>query len=478
MALKHFIAVDCGATSGRVMLASLGEGSLELETLHRFPTPLLERGGKFFWDLGAILESILEGLALAGARGVKPESIGIDTWGVDFARFDAEGKLMDNPRSYRDPYTGGIPEKFFAEMPRAELFRRTGIQIMDFNSVFQFYAQKGQYPATESVLFLPDALAYLLTGEKVTESTILSTSALANPATGLPDPEICALAGVSPEAFGKIVRPGRKLGSLKPEYASRTGLGPIPVVTVAGHDTASAVLAVPASDEHFAYLSSGTWSLMGIELPAPEVNEESARLNFTNEGGVEGTVRFLKNITGMWLLEQCRKVWKEQGKDYSYPELQAMAISEKDFPGRINPDDPAFAHPGDMVAEISAALGQGISDARIVSCIYHSLADRYAEVLKMLQGFAPFKIEKLHIIGGGSANDLLNQWTADAIGLPVLAGPSEATAIGNVVLQAQAAGMVKDRWEARRLIASVFEVRTFQPHSVHSVPKIGTPCAK
>ena len=478
MVLKHFIAVDCGATSGRVMLASLGEGSLELETLHRFPTPLLEREGKYFWDLGAILESIVDGLAVAGSRGLKPESIGIDTWGVDFARFDARGSLIEDPRSYRDPYTSGVPERFFAEMPRAELFRRTGIQIMDFNSVFQFYAQKGQYPGTESVLFLPDALAYLLTGEKVTESTILSTSALANPATGLPDPEICALAGVAPEAFGKVVKPGRKLGSLKEEYASRTGLGPIPVVSVAGHDTASAVLAVPASDEHFAYLSSGTWSLMGIELPSPAVNEESAKLNFTNEGGVEGTVRFLKNITGMWLLEQCRKVWKEQGKDYSYPELQAMALSEKDFPGRINPDDPAFAHPGDMVAEISAALGPGISDARIVSCIYHSLADRYAEVLKMLQGFAPFKIEKLHIIGGGSANDLLNQWTADATGLPVLAGPSEATAIGNVVLQAQAAGMVKDRWEARSLIASVFEVRTFQPHCVHSVPKNGTLCAE
>ena len=317
MTLKYFIAVDCGATSGRVMLAALGEGKLELEILHRFPTPLVEKDGKYFWELGTILNSIIEGLAIAGARGVKPESIGIDTWGVDFARFDSKGELIENPRAYRDPYTSGVPEKFFAEMPRAELFARTGIQIMDFNSVVQFYAQKGQYPATESILFLPDALGYLLTGEKVTESTILSTSALANPSDGLPDKEVCALAGVAPEAFGKIVKPGRKLGCLKPEYASRTGLGPIPVVTVAGHDTASAVLAVPASDGHFAYLSSGTWSLMGIELPAPAVNEESERLNFTNEGGVEGTVRFLKNITGMWLLEQCRAVWKAEGKDYS-----------------------------------------------------------------------------------------------------------------------------------------------------------------
>ncbi|MCR5571775.1 MAG: hypothetical protein K6F42_06020, partial [Bacteroidales bacterium] len=279
------------------------------------------------------------------------------------------------------------------------------------------------------------------------------------------------------------------------------------------HDTASAVAAVPAEDERFAYLSSGTWSLMGIELPAPVMTAESARLNFTNEGGIDGTTRFLKNITGMWLLEQCRKVWKAQGRDYSYAELVDMARAEAAFPARIAPDDPRFANPADMVAEIMAAMEispraalgrndstdcsareispraalgrndstdchfersrnggveKSVSDAQVVSCIYHSLADRYREVLEMLRGFAPFPIERLHIIGGGSANDLLNQWTADALGIPVLAGPTEATAIGNLMMQARAAGLVADRWEMRRLIARSFPLRTFTPTVISS----------
>ena len=222
---------------------------------------------------------------------------------------------------------------------------------------------------------------------------------------------------------------------------------------------------MPARDEKFAYLSSGTWSLMGIEVPSPIINEESARLNFTNEGGIEGTTRFLKNITGMWLLEQCRKVWKAAGREYSYAKLVEMAEAEVAFPGRINPDDPRFANPADMVAEITAAVGKSLTDSEIVSCIYHSLADRYKEILGMLQEFAPFRIEKLHIIGGGSANDLLNQWTADAIGLPVVAGPTEATAIGNLMVQAKAAGLVADRWEMRRMIADAFSVKTFTPNN-------------
>ncbi|MBR4595696.1 MAG: rhamnulokinase, partial [Bacteroidales bacterium] len=269
--------------------------------------------------------------------------------------------------------------------------------------------------------------------------------------------------GIRTDILLPIVQPGTRIG----EYNG------IPVIAVAGHDTASAIAAVPAADEHFAYLSSGTWSLMGIEVPGPIINEESARLNFTNEGGIEGTTRFLKNITGLWLLEQCRKVWKAEGKDYSYPELVAMARSEASFPGRINPDDPRFANPDNMVEEIlrSAQDDKGVilnevknlSDAQIVSCIYHSLADRYKEVLDMLQSFANFKIEKLHVIGGGSANDLLNQWTAQAIGIPVAAGPAEATAIGNIMVQAKAAGLVKDRWEMRRIIAETVKVKTFIP---------------
>ena len=257
------------------------------------------------------------------------------------------------------------------------------------------------------------------------------------------------------------------VGTLRPQLAAETGLGPVPVIAVAGHDTASAVAAVPSPDERFAYLSSGTWSLMGIEVPAPIILDASADANFTNEGGIEGTTRFLKNITGMWLLEQCRKSWAAAGRGYTYPQLVEMARSEADFPGRIDPDDPRFANPADMVAEIRAALGempgQAGHDAQLVSCIYHSLADKYRTVLAQLKTFAPFPIERLHIIGGGSANDLLNQWTADAVGLPVVAGPTEATAIGNVMMQARAAGLVADRWQMRRLIADTLAVKTFVP---------------
>ena len=338
---------------------------------------------------------------------------------------------------------------------------------MNFNTIFQLYAQtesgEESLASAESILFMPDLLSYLLTGNKVCEYTDASTSGMMDQSTRQFNKALLEELGIRTDYLLPIVQPGTKVG----EYKG------IPVIAVAGHDTASAIAAVPAADECFAYLSSGTWSLMGIEVQDPIINAESARLNFTNEGGIEGTTRFLKNITGMWLLEQCRKVWKSQGKDYSYPELVAMAQAEAAFPGRINPDDPRFAAPENMVAEIlrSAQDDKGVilnevknlSDAQIVSCIYHSLADRYKEVLDMLQGFAPFKIEKLHIIGGGSANDLLNQWTADAIGLPVVAGPTEATAIGNVMMQAKAAGLVKDRWEMRRMIADTVKLKTFIP---------------
>ena len=265
-----------------------------------------------------------------------------------------------------------------------------------------------------------------------------------------------------------IVQPGCVVGTLRKSLAESTGIGEVPVIAVAGHDTASAIAAVPASDEKFAYLSSGTWSLMGIEVPYPIINAESVRLNFTNEGGIEGTTRFLKNITGMWLLEQCRKRWAAEGRTYSYADLVAMAEASEAFCSRIHPDDPRFANPSDMPAEICAALaesGQPVpaNDAEMVRCIYYSLALRYKEVLAMLQGFAPFRIEKLHIIGGGSANGYLNQLTADVLGVPVVAGPMEATAIGNVLVQAKAAGLVSDRWAMRRLVADAFSVKTYIP---------------
>ena len=474
---RAFLAFDCGATSGRAVLATYDGGALSMEEVYRFPNSIVEQEGKYYWDIVAIYEHFKKCLAKLSARGVRPDSIGIDTWGVDFGFVADDGTLLGNPRAYRDPYTVGMPGKVFETIPREELYAATGIQIMDFNSIFQLYAQTQESFAplryAKHLLFVPDLLAYLLTGNKACEYTIASTSGMMDQNSRQFNKVLLEKLGIRTDILLPIVQPGVEIG----RYEG------IPVIAVAGHDTASAIAAVPASDEHFAYLSSGTWSLMGIEVPAPIINEASAAANFTNEGGIEGTTRFLKNITGMWLLEQCRKVWKAEGKDYSYAQLVEMAQAEAGFSGRINPDDPRFANPKDMVEEIQASLSAApgfvplaekcsqsetrprfFSDAQIVSCIYHSLADRYKEVLTLLQGFAPFKIEKLHIIGGGSANELLNQWTADAIGIPVIAGPTEATAIGNILIQAKAAGLVTDRWQMRRLIADAFPVKTFYPN--------------
>ena len=468
MAHNHsFLAFDCGATSGRALLGTFADGSFTMEEVYRFPNQVLEVCGRCYWNVWSIYEHFVTCLQQLGRAGLRIDSIGVDTWGVDFGCIAADGSLLGLPRAYRDPYTAGIPAQVFEKIPRTELYAATGIQIMDFNTIFQLYAQTqagdAVLAAAESILFMPDLLSYLLTGNAVCEYTDASTSGMMDQTSRQFNTKLLRRLGIRPDVLLPIVQPGTQVGVLRPQLAAATGLGRVPVIAVAGHDTASAIAAVPAADERFAYLSSGTWSLMGIEVPAPIINEASAAANFTNEGGIDGTTRFLKNITGMWLLEQCRKQWKAAGRDYGYAQLVDMALAEAAFPGRINPDDPRFANPADMPAEISAALEISASDAQIVSCIYHSLADRYKEVLHLLQTFAPFPIEKLHVIGGGSANGLLNQWTADALGIPVVAGPTEATAIGNLMLQARAAGLVADRWQMRRLIADTFQVKTYYP---------------
>ena len=468
----RFLAFDCGATNGRAILGTFADGSFRMEEVYRFPNQTLEIGWKYYWNVYGIYEHFLKCLTELGKRHIPLDSIGIDTWGVDFGCIGHDGTLLGLPRAYRDPYTADIPEKFFKIISREQLYALTGIQIMNFNTVFQMFAQAEEgctaYHHAKRILFMPDLLSYLLTRGKVCEYTIASTSGLMNPKTQRFEPLLMNAVGLTDDQIPDRVQPGEVVGKLRFNIAKETGLGEVPVVAVAGHDTASAIVAVPAENEHFAYLSSGTWSLMGIEVPEPIITEQSARLNFTNEGGIEGTTRFLKNITGMWLVEQCRKKWVAQGHDYSYDEMTKMAQSAKAYAGRINPDNPRFANPSDMEVEIKAALAdEGFvapaNDAEMLSCIYHSLAERYKEVLDMLQEVAPFKIEKLHVIGGGSANELLNQWTADAIGISVVAGPIEATAIGNLMVQAKAAGLVSDRWAMRKMITQNFETKTYNP---------------
>ena len=469
---SNFLAVDLGATSGRVIMATLSDDGLQLDVLHRFPNNLLCIDGKYYWNIYSLYENIIQGLTIAGQRKVPVTSIGIDTWGVDMVCVAEDGTLAGLPRAYRDPYTNGIPEEFFEKIPRSEVYGRTGIQIMNFNSLFQLYAARKERMSTlenaKSVLFMSDALSYLLTGEQVCEYTILSTSQFMNPHTKQADKELLAAAGIDASLFPRVVMPGEIVGVLTESVARMTGLGRIPVVAVAGHDTGSAVAAVPAANERFAYLSSGTWSLMGVELPEPVITDETFKMNFTNEGGVDGTVRFLKNITGMWLLEQCRVAWKREGKDYPYEKIMEMTLQTPRSAAVVDPDAAEFAAPTDMPAAIckyceAHGMAAPKDDAAMMRLIFDSLAAKYADVLGKLKQLAPFDIECLHIIGGGARNALLNQMTADACGIPVVAGPTEATALGNIMVQARTAGLVDSFAGMREYIRKSVETETYLP---------------
>ena len=470
MADKNFFAVDLGATSGRTILGSINEGKLQQRELTRFPNHIIETGGHFYWDIYALYHEIIRGLKQVADEGIQLTSIGIDTWGVDFVCVGKDGGLLRNPYCYRDPHTDDAMENYFKRIPRERVYEKTGIQFMQFNSLFQLSAMRSHndsaLEAADKILFIPDALMYMLTGEAVCEYTILSTSQMLDPRTRRIEPELIGAIGLKEEQFGRYVNPGNVMGTLSPEVQRQTGLGPVPVVAVAGHDTASAVAAVPAQDERFAYLSCGTWSLLGIETQNAIINEKSFQYNFTNEGGIEGTTRFLKNICGMWLLERCRKEWTDAPADVN--QVNADAMQAEPFRSLINPDDPRFANPVSMVAAIRSyckETGQSIPDdyRQMARCIFESLALRYRQVLNYLRELAPFPIERLHVIGGGTYNQYLMQMTANSLGIPVLTGPVEGTAIGNIMLQANAAGLVRNRFEMRKVIADSIELKTYLP---------------
>ena len=477
---KYYFAVDLGATSGRTIIGSIEDGRFCLEEVTRFPNNLIEQGGHFYWDVYALYFEIIRGLKEVASRGLAITSIGIDTWGVDFVLIGDDGAILRNPRAYRDPITFEAMDDYLQHViSKKEVYDITGIQFLNFNSIFQLYAMQKEgnsaLKAAQKILFVPDALSWMLTGNEVCEYTIASTSQLLDPRTKQLDERLLASIGLTRSKFGKMVTPGTIIGVLTDEVQKMTGLGAIPVIAVAGHDTASAVAAVPAKDEQFAYLSSGTWSLMGIETKDAIINNLSYERNFTNEGGVEGTTRFLKNICGMWLYERCRKEWAvskaeadRQAAAMSHPELQGSAMQVEAFRSIINPDDALFANPSSMIEAIQhycRKTGQSVPEtpAEICRCIFDSLALRYRQVFQWMQEFAPFKLEILHIIGGGSLNKYLNQFTANATGATVLAGPQEGTAIGNIMLQAESAGSVKDIWEMRRIIANSLELVKYEP---------------
>ncbi|MCM1070201.1 MAG: rhamnulokinase [[Clostridium] fimetarium] len=469
----YFVAFDLGATSGRTILAELhADGKLTTEEINRFPNAIINVNGSSHWNIYSLFEHIKDGLRKVAQRGIKPVSVAVDTWGVDIACVAADGSLLGLPVAYRDQrFCDSNTARFFAEAMDAEkLYSVTGIQVINFNTVFQLNALKDTSAMrhADRIGFVPDVISYLLTGVLVTEYTIASTGAIVDARSRRLAPEIIEAAGADPSKFGPLVAPGTPVGMLRPEICAATGIDAVPVIAVGGHDTASAVAAIPAKGSGWAYLSSGTWSLMGIESAEPVINEKSAAYNITNEGGIEGTIRVLKNITGMWILEECLKCWKRQGVEYTYPELVAMAAAAGPFKCFIDPDDPRFVAPADMpaaIADFCAATGQQAPEghAEIVRCIFESLALKYRAVLDLFREVSGQPIELLHVIGGGSRNALLNQFTASAINLPVIAGPVECTALGNILMQARAAGYVDSLDSLREIVARNVETTRFDP---------------
>lgn len=469
---KHtFLAFDIGATSGRSVVGTIENNKLKFEELTRFSNNILNIHGKRYWNIYSLYEELKNSLQRAREEGITIDSIGIDTWGVDFVFLSREDTILELPRSYRDSYTEGIPERLFKSIPREELYELTGIQIMDFNTLFQLYAVLQQdssvLESATHILFIPDALSFLLTGQKVCEYTIASTSQLLDPRSKTISEPIDRILNIK-EKLPDIILPGNKVGMLLPDIAEECKIDAIPIFAVASHDTASAIVAVPAKDKNFAYISSGTWSLMGIEVDEPIITRQSFENNFTNERGVENTIRFLKNIAGMWLLEECRREWKQMGKDYPYEKIVSMAESAEAFRFLVDPDDKSFVSPISMIESIQQyckATEQGIpaSDAEIIRCIFDSLALKYRYVFELLQEMAPFEINTMHVIGGGAQNKLLNQLTANSLNILVIAGPSEATAIGNIMMQAKGMNLVKDLAGIRAIVRDSTSLKEFTP---------------
>ena len=473
MKTEYFVAFDLGATSGRTILGTLEGDKLTLEEVTRFPNQTLPINGHFYWNIFSLYENLKKGLTEVAKKKVPVTSIGIDTWGVDVVSINSDGNIIGLPYAYRDQQTVGMKEDLFANvMPADEVYARTGIQHINFNTLYQIYtlSKRNDFNLVnaDKLLFIPDALSYLLTGKMVTEYTIASTGQILNPYTRKIDTELLEAAGGKASLFAPMVEPGAFIGMLKQDLCDELQIEPVPVIAVAGHDTASAVAAIPAQNKNFAYLSSGTWSLMGVETQGPVINEKTTTYNITNEGGVDGTIRLLKNITGMWILEQCLKKWRREGIDISYGQMVELANAAEPFVSFIDPADPSFDNPADMpkaILDYCEKTGQRKpkDHGEFIRIIFESLSLKYREVLDVFRQLSDHPIEKLHIIGGGSRNNLLNQFTSNAIGLPVAAGPSEATSIGNIMLQAKAAGAVETLTEMRKVISANVCPTEFEP---------------
>lgn len=468
-----FAAIDLGAESGRVVLGSVSDTRLELAEMHRFPNGPTRTIDSLHWDVLRLWNEMKAGVGKAARQAGGLRGVGIDTWGVDFGLLDKHDTLLGNPFHYRDARTNGILEKAFAIVPREEVFRQTGIQFMQFNTIFQLLAMKlAGSPAldiAQSLLMMPDLFNFWFTGRKCNEFTDATTTQAYDPKAGRWAAPLIQRFGIPTGIFGEIVPAGTIVGPMLPHIREELGIGDVPVIAPATHDTGSAVAAVPATGaKPWVFLSSGTWSLMGMEVTSPIITEASTRYNFTNEGGVGGTFRFLKNIMGLWLVQECRRTWERGGSPFDYGTLAKMAADAKPFVAILDPDDPSFMPIGDMPARIKAfceKTGQKAPEGpgETVRVCLESLAMVYRQTLARIEECTGRKAEVIHIVGGGTQNTHLCQWAADATGRTVIAGPVEATAAGNIAVQAVATGALKDIRQARELIRASFEVNVYEP---------------
>jgi len=470
---RNFLAFDLGAESGRAVLGTLENGRLALEEKHRFANPTGRMNGHLHWNLLAQWEELKTGLKNV-AGGPPLSGIGVDTWGVDFGLIGRVGNVLGNPFHYRDARTDGMMERTFKKVSREQIFEATGIQFMQLNTLYQLVAMREAnsqaLEVAETLLFMPDLFNFLFTGVRKSEFSIATTSQFYDPRKRDWARAMLEQLGIPTRILPQVVPSGTVLGPLTKDVADECGVGPIPVIAPACHDTGSAVAAVPVegTSNDWCYISSGTWSLMGVELPEPVINEKSLKYNYTNEGGVGGTIRFLKNIMGLWLVQECRRQFKKEGYDHSYAELTQMAGRAKGLGALIDPDHAPFLTPGEMPQKIDrfcelTKQPKPSNRGDYVRTCLDSLALTYRRTLEGLEDVLGRKINTIHIVGGGTQNELLSQMTADACNRPVVAGPVEATAIGNILVQAMATGDVKSLGDARAIVRSSFDVKRYEP---------------
>lgn len=468
---KRVLAFDFGASSGRAIIGCFDGDKITLEEVHRFSNDPVSVGGTVYWDVLRLFYEIKQGIIKAKIAGGF-DSIGIDTWGVDFGLIDSEGKLMENPVHYRDARTVGLVDEAFKTMPKEKLYGITGIQFMELNTLFQLISLKKYRPwmleRADKMLFMPDLFGYMLTGKMCAEYSIASTSQLIDLDKKTWSKEILDAFGIKESVFAPLVQPGTVLGELSKEVCEECGVDPVPIISVCGHDTQSAITSVPCEDGDFAFLSSGTWSLFGTELDKPIVNETSMNINITNEGGFDGSTGFLKNIIGLWLIQESRRQWKREGKEYSYADLEKLALAAEPFKCFIDPDAPEFVPHGNIperVREFCRKTGQYVPETvgEIMRCIYESLAMKYRLTFEKLRECTERDYPVIHVIGGGTKDGLLCQMTANSCDRTVKAGPIEATVMGNVAVQLMSDGSVKNIGQARKIVANSSELKTFEP---------------